>query len=222
MSDVTATAERNRSETAVTPAELLDGSILTYRKRLDEAIQLIGLGARAGLVTQLTGFEKPTVNRLFREITGQSPPSGQSPYTDKWYRHDQWRMAHASLVWRVHKRLIGSDLSDADVVIKTYNAYCQLVREPLLDLTYTAFVPQLVGAGTWAESRCTQCDTPFVAPVDGAQKICPGCYMLNRYRCTQCNTRTHRDAGNRFPARCRACGARRVRGAWIPSNKSAP
>jgi DNA-directed RNA polymerase subunit RPC12/RpoP len=203
-------------DTTITRAALLDDSILIYRKRLDEAIGLIELGARSGLVVQLTGLDKATVTRLIREVTGESSAPGQSPYTDTWYRRDHWRMAHASIVWRVHKRLRAVNLSDADLVIDTHRAYCMLVNEPLLDLTYTAFVPQLLSNGTWCESHCAHCGTPFVTPTEGAHTICPGCYILYRHRCSNCGTKVDRDAAGRYPTWCKTCGAHRVDGIWAP------
>ena len=50
-----------------------------------EAIRLIELGARAGLVHQVTGMDQTNANRLYREIHRRPSPAGQAPFTDTWY-----------------------------------------------------------------------------------------------------------------------------------------
>ena len=59
-----------------------------YATRIREAVHLIQLGARAGLVCQLTHLEKAAVNRLYRELHGVPSPQGQTPFTDTWYREN--------------------------------------------------------------------------------------------------------------------------------------
>jgi hypothetical protein len=43
-----------------------------------EAIRLIELGARAGMVHQLTGMDKTNANRLYRQIHQRPSPAGQA------------------------------------------------------------------------------------------------------------------------------------------------
>ena len=66
-----------------------------------EAIRLIQLGARITLICQLTGIEKTVAKRLYRELTGTSPPPGQTPFTDAWYVESDPRMLQAAIVWRL-------------------------------------------------------------------------------------------------------------------------
>ncbi len=49
-----------------------------------EAIALIRLGARAGLICQLTGLEKTVAKRLYRQLHGRPSPAGLLPFTDTW------------------------------------------------------------------------------------------------------------------------------------------
>ena len=74
-----------------------------------EAIRLTQLGARAGLVAQLTGLEKAVANRLYRQLHGRPSPPGQLPFTDSWYLKQDRRMLQATLVWHLSQRfaLIG-------------------------------------------------------------------------------------------------------------------
>ena len=79
-------------------------SPLTDFERLGDAVHLIRLGARAGLVTQLTGIGKATANRLHRELRARPSPPGQYPLTDAWYLRGHRRLLHANLVWRLYRR----------------------------------------------------------------------------------------------------------------------
>jgi len=198
--------------TAVTGSR--DGPVLQLKTHLDDATRLIELGARVGLVVQLTGLEKTTVLRLFREVNSTPPNAGQSPYTDTWYRQDDVRMLHATIVWRLHKRFKRLALSDAELVIKTFEAYRLMVEHPQLDLTHTAFVPQLVATDTWHERVCTDCGASFLAPNDAQHDICPGCRIYYSYRCGQCGSKLPKTRGRRRMT-CSHCGARRVDDTWI-------
>ena len=139
-------------------------ALCDYATKISESTQLIRLGARARLVSQLTGLEKTTVKRLYQQVCGQPSPAGQMPFSDAWYRDNDRRMLHATLVWRLHRRLARTRRGAARVLIDLFEAYTQLAPEPLLDITRTAFVPQLVTMGTWHERRCESCNMPYLSP----------------------------------------------------------
>jgi len=163
-----------------------DVDLCAYCTRVRESVHLIRLGARAGLVSQLTHLEKKTVRRLYRQLCGKPSPPGQMPFTDSWYRANDLRMLHATLIWHVHQRLAPTKRGAARAVIDLFEAYCQLAREPLLDLTKTAFVPHLVSMGTWHERKCEFCEMNYVTPVDSNSIACPGCRLYHRHRCPDC------------------------------------
>ncbi|MCB1905580.1 MAG: hypothetical protein KDI18_16095, partial [Gammaproteobacteria bacterium] len=94
-----------------TPRGGCDLAICMEIGRLQEALRLTQLGARAGLVSQLTGLEKTAANRLYRRLHGRLSPSGLMPFTDAWYLKCDQRMLHASQVWYLHKRLAGDGRS---------------------------------------------------------------------------------------------------------------
>ena len=78
-----------------------------YRKtqKALKAIRLTELGARAGLVRQLTGLDKKVTKRLYRQLQGKPSPPGQMPFTDVWYLNNTRRLLHASIVWKLYQRL---------------------------------------------------------------------------------------------------------------------
>lgn len=59
---------RTRLDTASESREQAD--LYRHAQKIMEAVRLIELGARAGLVRQLTGLEKAKVNRLYCQLMG--------------------------------------------------------------------------------------------------------------------------------------------------------
>jgi flagellar transcriptional activator FlhC len=185
-----------------------DVALCGYATRIQESVRLIQLGARAGLVAQLTGLEKTTVNRLYRELRGKPSPPGQMPFTDNWYRSDDLRMLQATLIWRLHHRLVRTGRSAAHVLIDTFEAYEKLVGTPLFDLTRAVQVPRLVTVEAWHERACQDCGTPYLSPVDSWHRSCPGCRLYHRHRCHQCGVQLPLQSRGRRRVTCRHCGAR--------------
>ena len=132
------------------------------------------LGARIALICQLTGIEKTVAKRLYRELTGTSPPRGQTPFTDAWYVESDLRMLQAAIVWRLYECLDRPGRSKARILIYVYEAYRQLVRKPVLDLIRVAYVPRLVAMRKWQERLCEECHLSFLRPVECLNTICPG------------------------------------------------
>ncbi|MDZ7840834.1 MAG: FlhC family transcriptional regulator [Gammaproteobacteria bacterium] len=170
-----------------------------------EAIELVRLGGRAGLVRQLTRVEKKTVNRLYRQLHGTASPPGQAPFTDAWYIEDDRRMLHATVVWRVDQRLCDAGRSDARRLIDVYRSYRCIVGDPLLDLTRAAFVPRLVDMETWQPRVCEHCDAAYIASLVSPCTACPGCRLYHRYRCRHCQGPLNAKARGRPRRACGQC-----------------
>ncbi len=177
-----------------------------YARKILESIHLIKLSARVGLAGQLTGLEKKTLKRLYRQLMGQPSPSGQLPYSDTWLLENDRHQFHANLIWNLHQRLKCPDYSPARILIDVFEVYIQMAREPRLNLTRTAFVIQLFTTGLWNEHRCSLCGTAFPAPVDSNQTSCPGCRLYCRYRCHQCNAPLLPKPRGVRRKRCNHCG----------------
>ena len=170
-----------------------------------EAIRLTRLGARAALVSQLTGLEKTVVNRLYRQLHGRPSPPGQLPFTDAWYLKKSRRMLQAAVVWRLSQRLAREDVSPARRLIDVYECYCWLVPEPLLDITRVAFVPHLVAVQDWQERSCEGCGARYVAPAKSLGTTCWGCRRYYRYRCRRCGAAILAQPKGRPREVCTAC-----------------
>ena len=183
------------------PVDLCD-----YARKILESIHLIRLGARVGLVGQLTGMEKKTLKRLYRQLNGKPSPSGQLPYSDTWLLENDRYQFHANLIWNLFHRLKNSEHSAARILIDVFEVYIQMAREPRLNLTRTAFVLRLFITGLWNEHRCSFCETIFPVPVDGNQITCPGCRLYFRHRCQHCSTALSPKSRGARRKRCLHCG----------------
>ncbi len=177
-----------------------------YARKILESIHLIRLGARAGLAGQLTGLEKKTLKRLYRELMGKPSPSGQLPYSDTWLLENERYQFHANLIWNLYQRLKRPDYSAARILIDVFEVYTQMAREPRLNLNRAAFVLQLFSTGLWNEHHCSLCKTAFPAPMDSNQTSCPGCRLYYRHRCHRCNTPLSPKSRGVRRKRCPQCG----------------
>ena len=179
--------------------------LCAYSTKIREAIHLIRLGARAGLVSQVTNLEKTTVKRLYLQLCGKPSPPGQMPFSDVWYRENDLRMLHATLVWHLHQRLSRARRGAARTLIDLFEAYCQLANKLLLDITRTAFVPHLVAMDTWHERTCEFCGMDYLAPVDSMSIECPGCRLYHRHGCPHCHNPLTTQSRGRRRATCGHC-----------------
>lgn len=173
--------------------------------RIKEAIHLVRLGARAGLVCQLTGLEKAPINRLYRQMLGTTSPPGQTPFSDTWYRDDDQRMLQATFIWRLYRKLENSGRSPAQTFIDTYEVYTYLVREPLLDFTRAVFATRLIAMDLCEERICSFCSHYFLDPVDSCRNTCPGCRLYLRHRCHQCGSALNQQTNGRRRRLCDRC-----------------
>ncbi|MCP3971673.1 MAG: hypothetical protein GY717_15410 [Rhodobacteraceae bacterium] len=182
-----------------------------------EAIRLTQLGARAGLVSQLTGLEKAVANRLYRQLHGRPSPPGQLPFTDSWYLKQNRRMAHATLVWQLSQRFAPLDATPARRLIDVYECYRWLEPKPLLDITRVAFVPHLVAVHEWQEQTCSQCGIRYLLPTGSVGTTCWDCQLYLRHRCRHCGTSLTVRPKGRHREICTACQRarhRKVAGTW--------
>lgn len=173
--------------------------------KIKEAIHLVRLGARAGLVCQLTGLDKAPINRLYRQMLGTTSPPGQMPFSDTWYRESDLRMLQATYIWRLYRKLENNGRSLAQVLIDVYEVYTGLVREPLLDFTRAVFATRLIAMDLWEERICSFCSHDFLDPVDSRRNTCPGCRLYLRYRCHQCGSPLTQQSKGRRRTQCNQC-----------------
>ena len=194
-----------------------EAELCAQTQAAQEAIRLTQLGARAGLVSRLTGLEKAVANRLYRQLHGRSSPPGQLPFTDSWYLKQDRRMLQATVVWQLSQRFALTDRTPAWRLIQVYECYRWLVPQPLVDITRVAFVPHLVAMQDWQAQTCTLCGIPYLVPTGSPSTTCWGCRRYLRHRCRQCGASLTVRPQGRHREVCTACQRARHRqasGTW--------
>ncbi len=184
---------------------LAEIEVVSQAHAILEAVRLVQLGARAALVSQLTGISKPVVSDLYRPLTGAASPPGQVPFTDTWYLRNTQRMMHANLVWQLYHKLEQIGRSAASVLIHVYEAYLAITDKPLLTLTRAFFVPRLVSIQAWYPQSCDHCTKSFIGPLASEGSICPVCIDYFHHRCRHCGIAITCRPSGRWKTACAAC-----------------
>lgn len=86
---------------------------------------MVRMGARACVVSQLTGLPAPTTRKLWIELTGDSSPSGQQPNDLMWYVRNDTRRFHSALIVMLFNRARRS-LPEHAALTHAYYHYAQL------------------------------------------------------------------------------------------------
>jgi len=211
MSGTAASTARREGAADPSVANARAADLCLQTRARQEAICLTRLGARAGLVAQLTGLEKAVANRLYRQLHGRPSPPGQLPFSDVWYLRQERRMAQATLVWQLSRRFAQSSATPARRLIDVYECYLWLVAEPLLDIMRVAFVPNLVAVQEWEEQTCGHCQQVYVTPRGGLGNTCWSCRLYLRHRCRHCGAALTVRPTGRHRELCSACQRSRHR-----------
>ena len=114
-------------------------SLLEDTRQLQRAIALIGLGARLQMLQSETDLPYERLLKLYKEVTGRSPPKGQLPFSTDWFIGWQPNV-HASLFFNIYEYLQkASAIDEVEALIKAYQLYAAEVAandvEPLLSVT---------------------------------------------------------------------------------------
>ena len=78
-------------------------SVLTEARQIQLASELITLGARLQVLEVNTNLSRERLIKLYKEITGVSPPKGMLPYSEDWFISWQPNM-HSTLFINIHYR----------------------------------------------------------------------------------------------------------------------
>lgn len=170
-----------------------------------QAIRLIELGARAGLVVQLTDLPKAPVKALYRKIHGKPSPPGLNPFTDTWYVQNEQRQLHANIIWKIHAELMPLQHEPVQQLIDVYQCYLCSVSEPVLNIQRAYFVPQLLQIELWRKTACAQCQAGYIGPVTDLGQLCPACRIQQIYRCRQCDAPLSQSNLGRRTLLCESC-----------------
>lgn len=186
-----------------------DIDVINKSKDILDAAQLVQLGARTALVSQLTGLSRKVVSQLHLPLTGMPSPAGQVPFTDTWYLRNNQRLLHANVVWKLFQGFKNADRSSASVLSHVYKTYLDIMDEPLLSLSRAYFAPRLVTINAWYEQACNYCSQSYIGPLGSEGSICPACIEYFSYRCRSCGSTIKSHGNGRRKAACTSCHERK-------------
>ena len=115
------------------------------------------------------GWRRPSPTVSIASCTAGPRRRGSPPFSDTWYLRQDRRMAQATLVWQLSRRLARVEATPAQRLIDVYESYCWLEAKPLLDIMRVAFVRHLVAVQEWQEQTCSQCKIQYLLPRDSVE-----------------------------------------------------
>ncbi len=141
-------------------------SILSEAKQIRLASELIGLGARLQVLEANSNLSRERLVKLYKEITGVSPPKGMLPFSEDWFTSWQPNM-HSSLFINIYNYLTThTDVRNIDAVIKAYKLYLEHIDasqlERVLSLTRAWTLVRFIDSKILCLAPCNKCAGDFV------------------------------------------------------------
>lgn len=149
------------------------------------ARQMIQLGGRPPTIGALLPITKPTLKKLYREITKTNPPTGPLPSSHTWYANTAVpsRVVQSTLLVSFYCKLKerSPSATEAELHISAYSEYLLHVKaisvEPLLSFDRAWHLLRELKTRNLITIPCNQCGSPFVV-VNGdlhVGYVCPLC-----------------------------------------------
>ncbi|MBB4865406.1 flagellar transcriptional activator FlhC [Pseudomonas nitritireducens] len=142
-------------------------SLLEQHAQVTRAINLLGAGARIQVVLQETEVSKHKLLKLYREISGVSPPKGQIPYSKHWFL--KWNQnIHASLFYNYYLAISAQnrEMDKMDVFMSAIRLYHSQVGfedgDVPLVVTRAWMLLKFMETDQLRMTRCTSCSGWFV------------------------------------------------------------
>lgn len=178
-------------------------SIRDESRKVDQAVELIKLGARINLLEHETPMSYERLIKLYKEVTGKSPSKGQIPFSTDWFM--VWNEnIHASLFANIHIYITkASDMDDADALTKSYRLYLQQMEScgmaPLLSVTRAWRLVKFMENSMVQLTPCKLCNGKFVThPYE----------ITKNYVCGLCAPPARAGAGKQRPFKAEESKAR--------------
>lgn len=165
---------------------------MTAKKLLEElnqvqlAIELIELGARLQVLESEVSLNRGRLVRLYKEVSGKSPPKGMLPFSTDWFMTWQPNV-HSSFFYNIYSKLReGQRLERMQAFIKAYKLYQEHIHlsgeEEVLALTRAWTLVRFFESDMFQLSKCTCCGLQFVnhAHTPDADYVCGVCQPPSR------------------------------------------
>jgi hypothetical protein len=155
-------------------------------KQLQDAIELIKLGARGPVVAALTGLQGEDLFKVYENITGSRPPRGQLPADENWFTHrGPFNALHSAVFWAIYFKVLRATSDPCTGMISAYRIYQgRFVGDVRLTFDRAWCLTRLMAARTLTTVNCDCCGSAYVVHrfdlVDHAAN-CPMCRIDHSY-----------------------------------------
>jgi flagellar transcriptional activator FlhC len=153
---------------------------------VQQAHELIKLGARLQLLEAETDLSRERLLRLYKEVRGVSPPRGMLPFSTDWFLTWQPNI-HASVFVNIHRFLLANtDARGIEALTKSYKLYVEHCEtnglEQVLSLTRAWTLVRFFESKMLTTAKCTWCGGHFVVHSLDLSKnyICGLCRVPSR------------------------------------------
>lgn len=142
-------------------------SLLNEAYQTQLAIALIEHGARLQVLEAETTLTRGRLIRLYKELTGASPPKGMLPFSEDWFV--TWRPnIHASVFYSFYRFLVDvGQTQRIEAIASAYQLYLEHVAnvgdEIVLTFTRAWTLLRFVECDVLELCQCTSCKGRFIA-----------------------------------------------------------
>ncbi len=141
-------------------------SILTEAKQIQLATELIKLGSRLQVLEVYSNLSRERLVKLYKEITGVSPPKGMLPYSEDWFMSWQPNM-HSSLFMGMYNYIVNNtEVKGIDAIIKGYKLYLEHIEvnklQRVLSITRAWTLVRFIDSNVLCMAPCTKCKGRFL------------------------------------------------------------
>lgn len=159
------------------------------------ANQLIKLGARIAVVTNMTRIPAKKLRRLYREWTDKDPVPGHLPSDASFYTQDLIKSLHSSVflaLYRYYTTLKPIDTIGPELLIQTYRAYLAHfdieIEDAVIDINRAWYMLRAYRSGFIVSQTCRWCKSNYVVSTAYSRQGCPVCTILSNSKCIDCGT----------------------------------
>ena len=170
-------------------------TLLAQAQAMEDAAQLVQLGARMQVLESLTPMPREKLLRLYKEIKGEAPPRGMLPFSTDWFL--EWQPSMHSALYLAHRNELrrlrpgaavqGASPAEAMWHLPTaYRAYLNSAKacglEPVLTLTRAWMLERFLGSKMLKEVPCRRCSGVFLGHAHDIERgfVCGLCKVPPR------------------------------------------
>lgn len=141
-------------------------SIITEAKQIQLASELIRLGSRLQVLEVYSNLSRERLVKLYKEITGVSPPKGMLPYSEDWFMSWQPNM-HSSVFMGIYNYIINNtEVCSIDAIIKSYKLYLEHIGvnklQRVLSVTRAWTLVRFIDSNVLCMAPCIKCKGNFL------------------------------------------------------------